>query len=546
MMKYLHTFDKRIVDEDNNEVLLEGYGAGNWMIQEAYLFGSGSFHGEFKPFMRAEAMDRPRTIDQIIRETCGSSYAKTFWNTYYRNYLTNDDIQYMKSLGFNSIRLPLVARLFIEEEEEIVFNQDMFDILDNVIKSCRENEMYVILDMHAAITSQSGIGCDDGVDNSVHLFVEEESMERTILLWERLAHIYKDEPCIAGYELLNEPLALPKWDYMIPLLLDFYQHCIQRIRKIDQKHIIFLQGHRFAKRADIFQRDMDPLNNWVLTMHIYEDLPDMGIIGPILEERERLDVPVWIGETGGSKHWTVVMYDLLRRYHMGYNVFTYKAVYRKNACTLATYVLPEGFSKIVNYALKGSAKPTFKESREIFNRYLEAIKFASCTLQEQEANAILRKNNVSIPAIGYDIVNGPGKDYSGTYPYCSFSGYRRECHMQMVLEQPAYDQGDFKHISSTPVPKYGDYNNLMLVLHKDEFVSYTLREHNYEGDILVHMKGEHCILNVQLEDEYHTIYVDGVLELKKIYLCHFHKLKNTKLSIRVCEGSLIMKTIMIE
>lgn len=516
------------------------------MIQEAYLFGSGSFHGEFKPFMRAEGMDRPRTIDQIIRETCGSSYAKTFWNTYYRNYLTNDDIQYMKSLGFNSIRLPLVARFFIEEEEEIVFNQDMFDILDNVIKSCRENAMYVILDMHAAYTSQSGIGCDDGVDNSVHLFVEEESMERTILLWERLAHIYKDEPCIAGYELLNEPLALPKWDYMIPQLISFYKRCIQRIREIDQKHIIFLQGHRFAKRADIFQRDMDPFNNWVLTMHIYEDLPDMGIIGPILEERERLDVPVWIGETGGSKHWTVVMYDLLRRYHMGYNVFTYKAVDRKNACTLATYKLPEGFSKILNYVFKGEAKPTFKESKDIFNRYLENVKFASCTLQEQEANAILRKNNVSIPAIGYDIVNGPGKDYSGIYPYCSFSGYRRECHMQMILEQPAYEQNEFKQIALTPVPKYGDYNNLMLVMHEDEFVSYTLREKENKGTIYAKMKGEHCILDVQLGEVHHTIHVDDLSELKKITLTSFNELNNTKLIVRVCEGSVIIKTIIIE
>ena len=544
-MKYLHTHHKRIVDEDNNEVLLEGYAVGNWMIQEAYLFGSGSFHGEFKPFMRAEGMDRPRTIDQIICETCGSSYAKTFWNTYYRNYLTNDDIQYMKSLGFNSIRLPLVARFFIEEEEEIVFNQDMFDILDNVIKSCRENAMYVILDMHAAYTSQSGIGCDDGVDNSVHLFVEEESMERTILLWERLAHIYKDEPCIAGYELLNEPLALPKWDYMIPQLISFYKRCIQRIREIDQKHIIFLQGHRFAKRADIFQRDMVPFNNWVLTMHIYEDLPDMGIIGPILEERERLDVPVWIGETGGSKHWTVVMYDLLRRYHMGYNVFTYKAVDRKNACTLATYKLPEGFSKILNYVFKGEAKPTFKESKDIFNRYLENVKFASCTLQEQEANAILRKNNVSIPAIGYD-VNGPGKDYSGIYPYCSFSGYRRECHMQMILEQPAYEQNEFKQIALTPVPKYGDYNNLMLVLHKDEFVSYTLREKENKGTIYAKMKGEHCILDVQLGEVHHTIHVDDLSELKKITLTSFNELNNTKLIVRVCEGSVIIKTIIIE
>lgn len=333
---------------------------------------------------------------------------------------------------------------------------------------------------------------------------------------------------------------------MIPQLISFYKRCIQRIRKIDQKHMIFLQGHRFAKRADIFQRDMDPFNNWVLTMHIYEDLPDMDIIGPILEERERLDVPVWIGETGGSKHWTVVMYDLLRRYHMGYNVFTYKAVDRKNACTLATYKLPEGFSKILNYIFKGEAKPTFKESKDIFNRYLKNVKFASCTLQEQEANAILRKNNVSIPAIGYDIVNGPGKDYSGIYPYCSFSGYRRECHMQMILEQPAYEQNEFKQIALTPVPKYGDYNNLMLVLHKDEFVSYTLREKENKGTIYAKMKGEHCILDVQLGEVHHTIHVDELSELKKITLTSFNELNNTKLIVRVCEGSVIIKTIIIE
>ena len=60
-MEFLKAQGTSIVDESGREVLLEGYALGNWMVQEAFLFGSGGFHADFKPFQRAEGMDRGRS-----------------------------------------------------------------------------------------------------------------------------------------------------------------------------------------------------------------------------------------------------------------------------------------------------------------------------------------------------------------------------------------------------------------------------------------------------------------------------------------------------
>ena len=473
-MQYLRTENQIIVNENNEEVILQGYAAGNWMVQEAYLFGTGGFHADFKPFMRAQGMDRPRTIHQAITETCGTKYAESFWHRYYRNYFAEEDIRHLKKMGFNSVRLPFLARAFLKEEPEIIWDEENFAMLDQIIDWCEKYGIYVILDMHAAYAGQSTVGCDDGVDNYPHLFTDEEGWNRSILVWKTVAARYKNKAVIAGYELLNEPLALPKWDNYIPNLLDFYRECIQEIRSVDQNHMIFLQGHRFAKRADIFEEDMDPVcHNWVLTFHIYETLPDLGLLGPMMAERERLNVPVWVGETGGTKHWLTVLSGMLYENHIGINVWCHKAVARPNAPTLCTYAVPEDFHKVVDYIQKGASKPSYNDAIRIFDQYLENVKFENCDAHEEEANAILRTIPVTIPAIGYD---WNPSSHHGTYPFCSFSGYRREDHFKMILTdgKRAYEHTDFKGISFEPVPKYGDYNRLNLVLHEGEYVTYTV------------------------------------------------------------------------
>lgn len=478
-MQFLKAHGTRICREDGGEVLLTGYGIGNWMNQEGFLFGSSAFGSEFRTFMRAEGMDRGRSINQIIIETCGRDYADGFWKKFYRNYFGREDIEHLASIGMNSVRLPLKAAAFLKEEEGISYDGETFAILDDLLDICEEREIYVILDMHAAAAGQSAIGCDDGVDNQPHLYTDAEGWERTILLWEEFARRYKDRAVVAGYELLNEPLALPAHDCLLPELVRFYDETIARIRRIDTRHMIFLQGHRFASRTDIFRPDMDPgFHNWVLTMHMYETLPDLGALGYMLAAREELNVPVWMGETGGSSRYMTVLYEMLREHRIGVNIWCHKAVEGADAATLCTYRLPEGMEKICAYAQKGGPKPSYAMSKAVFDQYLENVRFRNCSLHEHRADAVLRRGKVLVPAVGYDMLPGAGESFKGKWPYSVFSGYRREDRMHFVYEEgfTPYESPGFAFAGGGRPPKYGDWPHLNLQLDEGDFASYAIRE----------------------------------------------------------------------
>lgn len=500
-----------IINELGNEFLPEGYALGNWMVQESFLFGTGAFSADFKPFMRAEGMDRTRSIHQILTETCGRSYAEAYWDRFYKNYVQEEDIRLMAEHGFNTLRIPLNGRMFLEEEPEICFVEKRFEILDRIIAWCDQYGIYAVIDMHAATAGQSGVSCDDGVDNMPHLFLDENERERTIRLWEKLAERYKDKACVAGYELLNEPIAMPFFDHLIPELLSFYDECIARIRKIDKKHIIFLQGNRFASRWDMFRKDMDPQNNWVLTIHIYELLPDLGLFGPILQARDELDVPVWIGETGGSTNWTTVCFEMLRQYHIGYNVWVYKAVDRKDAPTMVSYNVPEDMKEITAYALQGKKKPSYEKARRIFDQYLECIRYENCILHDNAVKAIRRTRGAVIPAIGYDVTPD---SFHGNYPYCHFCGYRREDHLEFVLPSGVrpYEAPGFAKIAAEKVPKYGEFNRLMLKLNEGEYVSYTFRNIEKPAQLKITAYTSHGMISISAHDHTENCTLDNTGE----------------------------------
>ena len=549
-LQYLRTEGALICNEDGEEILLTGYGIGNWMNQEGFLFGSSVFGTDFGSFMRAEGMDRGRSINQIIMETCGRSYSESFWKQFYRNYFNGKDIAHLAGLGLNSVRLPLKAAAFLKEEEGIQFDEDTFEILDQILDACEENHIYAILDMHAAAAGQSAIGCDDGVDNQPHLYTDAEGWERTIVLWEELARRYRDRAVVAGYELLNEPLALPAHDRFLPDLVRFYDEAIARIRAIDTRHILFLQGHRFASRCDIFRPEMDPVShNWVLTMHMYETLPDLGALGPVFAAREALQVPVWMGETGGSSRYMTVLYEMLREHHIGVNLWCHKAVEGADAAALCTYSLPEGMDRICAYAQKGGPKPSYKESKAIFDTYLENIRFENCDLHEHRVDAVLRRGNVAVPAVGYDMLPGEGKSFHGSWPYCVFCGYRREDPMHIVCEDGfvPYESPAFAFAGGGRPPKYGDWNHLLLCLHEGDFASYSIRELKAEEQMeLELMSREGAVLEISFRDRKQTVRVSPCDAFTMVKAAVIPGGADT--SVRVCclEGTVKIKTVKFE
>lgn len=522
-MQFLHTEGRRIVDEDGRDILLQGFGLGNWMVQEGFLFGSSSFMaGGMRPFMRQEGMHGGRSIDQTIAEVCGRAYADRFWKRFYENYFGEADAKDLAERGLNSVRIPLNARVLLREEPGYVFDEEGFAALERAVGLCEKYGLYVILDLHAACGGQSAISCDDSWDNQPHLFTDEESWERTIALWEELARRYADRACVAGYELLNEPLSLPVTDPLLPKLALFYEECVRRIRKIDRKHILFLQGHRFASRADLFLAPLpkretireegkdvpaaaddaeerfgaesgrpgawvDPeCRNWVLTFHMYETLPDLTSLGHIFAASRDLDVPVWMGETGGSSEYMTVLYEMLYEHQIGVNVWCHKGEESSDAAWLCSFSMPRDFGLIQDYAQKGGAKPSYERAMRIFDEYLENVRFENCAKHGDRVDAMLRRAPLEVPATGYDML--PGRDvtedgsgggsFFGREEYCGYTAYRAEDHMHIVCE-PRYmplDSAAFAWASAGRPPKYGDWPHLELRLDEGEYACYTLRE----------------------------------------------------------------------
>lgn len=546
-MEYLRTLGRRIVNESGEEVILQGFGMGNWMNQEGFLFGSSVFSTDFGDFVRAEKMDRGRSINQTIIELCGRDYADMFWKKWYQNYFGEADIRDMAERGMNSARLPLNAKVLLKEEPGITYDEEMLGLLDQVIDWCEKYRLYVILDMHAAAAGQSGLLCDDGVDNIPHLYIDEEGWERTLLLWEKLAERYAGRSVVAGYDLLNEPLALGRWDCYLPKLQQFYAEAIRRIRKIDKKHIIFLEGHRFASRNDIFHKDMDPeCGNWAVAMHIYESLPDLGIMGPILASSEELGVPIWMGETGGSPEWMTTLYEMLYENHIGVNVWCQKAVEDADAAALCTFKVPEGFEEVREYAHHGGVKPGYEKSIRIFNQMLENIKFENCQIHEERSAAILRAPGVSVPAVGYDMLPGAGVSFQGSYPYCAFCGYRREDRMHLVYEK-GFTPGESKEFAFAAAgrpPKYGDWPHLELLLEETDFASYTIRKAEKDVEIILECRAEEdSLLELTVRGEKRTVKVPAGEEIRQISGGLLATGEDTAVKICCVKGTVIMRSV---
>ena len=69
---FLHTKGKLLVNGDGEEVLLRGWGAGNWNNPEGFMIGAvTNFTGAAvqDKVVRASGMDRGRSFIQIVRET---------------------------------------------------------------------------------------------------------------------------------------------------------------------------------------------------------------------------------------------------------------------------------------------------------------------------------------------------------------------------------------------------------------------------------------------------------------------------------------------
>ena len=369
-----------IIAPDGKPILLRGINLGNWLVPEGYMI----------KFRNANS---PRLINSTLTELLGPAETKIFWDKYRDNFITREDIAFIKKVGLNSIRVPFNYRLFVSEDQTPRFDGPGMEMLDRVVKWCREEHLFVILDMHCAPGGQTGDNIDDSYGYPF-LFESAENQDLTAKIWREIAARFADEPAVIGYDLLNEPIA-PYFDVatLNDSLEPLYKRIVASVREVDTNHICFLGGAQWDSNFKIFSPPFDA--KLVYTYHKYCCDTTQKEIQEYVEFGEKYRVPVWLGESGeNTDEWIAAFRRLNERNDIGWCFWPYK---KMDATTcIASVKRTAEFDSVIAYANKPrlsyenirKARPAREIVRKALNDYLENCRFENCTINEGYLRAL--------------------------------------------------------------------------------------------------------------------------------------------------------------
>lgn len=350
---FLKTDGHHIVNGKGEAVLLRGIGLGGWMLQEPYMLKlSGVAPAQYD-------------IKKKIAGLVGDKLCAEFYGAWLANMVTRRDIDSLKAWGFNSVRLPMHYNLFtppVEEEPvqdmsvkeepdggEFTWIEKGFAMTDSLLAWCAANEMYLILDLHAAPGGQGNdIPIADVDTTKPKLWENETNRRKTIALWHRLAERYRDEPWIGGYDLINETNYPLEGNEALRKLLT---EITAAIRQVDTNHIIFIEGNHFATDFRGLTPPWD--SNMVYSFHKYWSPATVETIRQFLDIRNEHNVPLWMGESGeNSNEWYRSAVQLFEADSIGWAWWTLKKLDSESG--IMNMTVPDGYQKIIDY-WKGTA-----------------------------------------------------------------------------------------------------------------------------------------------------------------------------------------------
>ncbi len=165
----------------------------------------------------------------------GEAGADSLIDYYCAMWITENDLDEIKQMGMNVVRVPIFWMEIMREDGTIKSNA--FRHLDWLVEQCTERGIYIILDLHCSPGGNDGY-FTSGMAVSNDLWGSSYYQELTVKLWEAIAGHFKSEPAIACYDLLNE-----SWSNDAQMTVDqFYGVLYDAVRAIDPDHTICVQA----------------------------------------------------------------------------------------------------------------------------------------------------------------------------------------------------------------------------------------------------------------------------------------------------------------
>ncbi len=461
---YLKRDGDRIVDAQGNNVLLRGIGLGNYMVWEPYMWSVSNYVTGGNNTMHA--------ILNRIGKALDPADLSYFVDQYMANYITRRDVDSLKAWGFNSIRLPMHYNLFISKDAaDNTYIEKGFEMTERLRQWCEANQMYLILDLHAA---PGGQGDDHAISDSDGPALwtgdvngtADQYQTKTLLFWQEVARRFADKEWIGGYDLLNET------NYSNPALLSLYKRIVKQIRQYDNKHLILLEGNWFANdfssiSPDKWGTDWDA--NTGFSCHRYWSGHN-SYAGSSL--RDTYNVPLWLGESGeNSNEWFYKEIKNAESLNVGWAWWAYKKI--DNISGLLSIKSNTAFEKIKTYLNNETGLDINDKAGNlaIFKSFLDNVRIENCKINRDVIFSMIGQQSdaTATRPYGANLVPGviPANEYDmglQGYAYNENSG-------SQVVERTSssdapYNQGwtgrndavDFNKTSGTADEKSNGYN----------------------------------------------------------------------------------------
>ncbi len=438
---FLRASGKQIVDAQGQNVILRGMGLGNWMLQEPYMMDVSGI------------VDNQQQLKIKIAELVGTNNLTAFYDAWLTNSMREADVAALAASGFNSIRLPMHYNLFtLPVEQEPVPGQNTwlakgFNLVDDLLRWCETNHLYLILDMHGC---PGGQGHDKPIADynppAPSLWESAANRDKLIALWREIASRYANRQWIGGYDLMNEP----NWTFennaningcsdqtnapLRQLLMDL----TTAIRQVDTNHLIVIEGNCWGGNYNGILPAWDP--NLVISFHKYWDAPTVESLQGRVSLRDQWNMPLWLGETGeNSNEWFREVVRYAEQANIGWAWWPWKKI-----GTISGPVAiqkPAGYQAILNYWRNTGPKPSTDAAVNGLLALAQAARFENCVVHPDVFDALLRPNTQgltlpfksnSVPGVifaaDYDL-GRPGEAYhdqSTNSPYNSGGAYRND------------------------------------------------------------------------------------------------------------------------
>lgn len=322
----LHVEGHRLVDPQGKEVLLKGANLGNWLVTEFWMWA-----------LRGEKPKDQFDLEALFTRRFGEAEKDRLMDVYRSSWITDRDLKFLPTFGFNVVRLPMNYRLMEDDRHPFQLKKDAWKWIDRALDLAEQNGLYTILDMHGAQGGQNPYDHTGHADQN-HLKDDPEAQKRLAWLWGELAKRYRNRSAVVAYDVFNEPYGTPK-----PKQVEIFSKVLTEIRRFDPEKLVYAHGN-----SDDFAHYGDPkANGWHnvgFEMHYYPGLfgggdptiktqaKHLARLAGVAEQVKKLDVPFLVGEmnvvfdSAGGAEMMRRTFDLHASYGWGTTMWAYKVM----------------------------------------------------------------------------------------------------------------------------------------------------------------------------------------------------------------------------